>query len=63
MVGHRLKGRWNSDNGGVRQQDTHFLRTLIPRACKAVMHQLFDVCIMLEDSVFRGPLHSLHGTI
>jgi hypothetical protein len=29
-----LKGRWNSNNKGIRRQHIHFLRTSIPRACK-----------------------------
>jgi hypothetical protein len=33
-VEHRLKGRWNSNDGGIRLQQIHFLRTSIPRACK-----------------------------
>jgi hypothetical protein len=33
-VEHRLKGRWNSNNRGIRRQHIHFLRTSIPRACK-----------------------------
>jgi hypothetical protein len=33
-VEHRLRGRWNGNNRGIRRQHIHFLRTSIPRACK-----------------------------
>ena len=34
VVEHILKGRWNSNNRGIRRQRIHPLQTSIPRACK-----------------------------
>jgi hypothetical protein len=34
VVEHRLKGKWNSNNRGIRRQHIHFLRMSIPRACR-----------------------------
>ena len=33
-VEHILKGWWDRNNGGIRLQHIHFLRTSIPRTCK-----------------------------
>ena len=47
-----MKGRWNSENRGIRRQHIYFLRT-------SIRERLFDVSFMQGGSAFRDFVDAL----
>jgi hypothetical protein len=54
VVEHRLKGKWNSNNRGIKRQHIHFLWTSTPKACKLP----YSGCLTRVSS-WRTPLFAI----